>query len=691
MSAATPLVSETPHIRGAEVANLATPEVPWLAELKVKVLGSSATLDVAGRVLAQLGAQVVTGAAGDADVVLVDRIDAPRDAAGRGATTAAEYLQHVKEANNAVWVTASAYGLDTDRADAVASDLTLMAAGGILGHSRIGDELAPTVPPGRLGLKLVGYVMAVAALHAVHVRRETGRALHVDVSAQGAVIATGLSLEMAHALSDCPDEGGSARYGAPSGFFSCLDGLIYVLVLEQHQWAAFRRVLEPALETVETLVEAREQADFVNAQLASWASSRTAEECERLLQNAGVPCTQINTLDTLSRRAAKAGRPVDLTSPDAPPLPAQVREVAAVDQPDRTSVIALADLRVLDAGHVLAVPLGASWLGAMGASVTKLEDPERLDIYRRRGPFAGGVAGLNRSAYFNQLNSCKTSLDIRPGRDDAALDLGDFDVVLHNLTPRRAKVVGVESERVLDAAAETGRAALAISSGGFGGTGDWAGYRAYGHNIHAFAGLVAATRDARGEMGDMGTPWADPLTSVALAAWVLAWSLAPERASSFGVDISMAELTAAQIADLGGLEPEEAYRTPEGRGDFFLTVPGDKRQLAISLRDAQEFARLEGMIGHRLPLLTTLGQLVELDLPGIDLAVLAEQVREGGIPASLVHTAHELAKDSFVRGTGLYQTVRSGDLGDHEVTCLPWHFVGHPHSRIEAAPERPAE
>ncbi|MYW96140.1 hypothetical protein G3I59_37430 [Amycolatopsis rubida] len=689
MSAATPLVSETPRGRGAGAADLVAPEMPWLNGIKVSVRGTSAALDVARRVLAQLGAEVRDGVGADADVVLVDRIETAGGIERDENATAAEYLEHVEKVNNAVWVTASAYGLGTERQDAVASDLTLLAEGGILGHSRISDELVPTVPPGRLGLKLVGYVMAVAALHAVHVRRETGDALHVDVSAQGAVIATGLSLEMAHALSDCPDEGGSARYGAPSGFFPCSDGLIYVLVLEQHQWEAFRRVLEPALEAVETLVEARDQADFVNSRLASWASSRAAEECERILQNAGVPCTQINTLDTLSQRAAKAGRPVDLTSPDAPPLPAQVRKVASAERTGHRTAVSLSDLRVLDAGHVLAVPLGASWLGAMGASVTKLEDPQRLDIYRRRGPFAAGVAGLNRSAYFNQLNSCKTSLDIDPGRDGTEVDLEGFDVVLHNLTPRRAKVVGVDSERVLADAAETGRAVLAISSSGFGGTGDWAGYRAYGHNIHAFAGLVAATRDARGEMGDMGTPWADPLTSVALAAWVLAWSLAPERASSFGVDISMAELTAAQIADLGSAGSEVTYRAPETGGDFFITAPGDRRQLAVSLRSAEEVARFERIAETRLPPLRALGQLVEADLGGVDLAVLSEDLRGSGIPASLVHTAHDLADDPFVRGTGLYQTVRSEDLGDHDVTGLPWHFIGQPRVRIEAAPERP--
>lgn len=668
-----------------------TAKVSWLKGTRVLTDGTSATLDVASRVFAQLGAEVVSGnpdGTVDADIVLVDRICDPRGVPGSEAATVAEYLEHVAATNTAVWVTASAYGLHTARRDAVASDLTLLAAGGILGHSRIGDEWAPTVPPGDLGLKLVGYVMVVAALHAAHTRRVTGVAQHVDVSAQGSVIATGLALEMAHALSNCPDEGGSARYGAPSGFFSCLDGLIYVLVLEQHQWTAFRRTLAPALDSVETLIQARDQTDHVNTQLAAWASTRTAEECEHILQGAGVPCTQINTLDILTERAHAAGRSLDLSGSDAPPLPAQVRHVATEDS---RSVIGLADLRVLDAGHVLAVPLGAAWLGAMGASVTKLEDPQRLDIYRRRGPFAGGVAGPNRSAYFNQLNFGKGTLDLAVGTPDAELDLTQFDVVLQNLMPRRAKAVGADLERVLATGSATDSAKLAISSSGFGGTGEWAGYRAYGHNIHAFAGLVGATLDARGEMGDMGTPWADPLTSVAIAAWVLAWSLAPERNDSVGVDISMAELTAAQIADLHGLDPTEIYRGPEIGGDFFLRTPGSDQLLAVSLRTSEEVARFEALVGQPLPSLTTRGQLVELDPADVDVAALDGRLRDADLPASLVYTSHDLARDPFVRSTGLYQKVTSTDLGDHEITGLPWQFAGHPHPPIQAAPERPHE
>src|SRR5207249_6036234 len=141
---------------------------------------------------------------------------------------------------------------------------------------------------------------------------------------------------------------------------------------------------------------------------------------------------------------------------------------------------------------------------------------------------------------FNHINFNKTLLDITVDESGSTLDLAPFDVVVTNLSPHRAAAVGVDA----DAALATGGPLLQIASSGFGLTGELTGYRAYGTNIHAFAGLVAATRDSKGEMSSVGTPWADPLTSVALCAWILAWSLSRGPSASTAVDMSMAEVLA---------------------------------------------------------------------------------------------------------------------------------------------------
>ena len=671
----------------------------WLAHLRVVRAGSSLPLLVAGRLLAQFGAHVVDATSSampetepaawaEADIVLVDRVAGAADLPGLPAGSAREYLHCVARHNRSVWVTASAYGLSTTQADAVGSELTVLASAGILGHSRIGDEWAPTIPAGSIGLKIVGEVMALAALHGLHTRLADGEPVHVDLSAQAAVVATGLTLEMAHALLDCPDEGGSARYGAPTGFFQCRDGAVYVVVLEQHQWTGFQRTLAPALDAVDTVEEGRRRPGEVNQALAEWSATRAAEECERLLQAAGVACTAVNSVDKLIVRSRRAGRPLVLSGDDAPLAPALVTEAGR----GRSTVspqlahLPLSCMRVLDAGHVLAVPLATAWLGAMGAEVTKLEDPQRLDVYRRRGPFSHGVPGLNRSAYFNAINFCKQPLDVSVTAAGSSLDLREFDVVVHNLSPRRAAQVGVDGTTVI--AADEPK--LSVTSSGFGSTGDWANYRAYGHNIHAFAGLVAATRNARGEMADVGTPWCDPLTSVAIATWISAWSLAPGRVHGVMVDMSMSEVMASQLADLLGTDPEVTYAPHCRPRDFFFRL-GSGRLVAVTLHGAADEDRFLRVTGNRPGEPARRGELLPVELGPMadwDDAKIEEHLLDAGLAASVVRTAPELARDRFLRSTGLFQSVESADLGRYDVTGLPWRFIGRDRVPLSAAPER---
>lgn len=670
----------------------------WLSDLRVISTGSSTILDTAVKTLRQYGAHVVAienrgpcvavDVFRGADIVLVDRTEGAHDLPGRLAGPAAKYIDHVTVSNRAVWVTISPYGLFDGRWDAVASELTLLGAGGFLGHQRFPEDLPPTISPGSLGLKTVGVAAAVAALHGLHGRIESERPIHVDVSAQAVLVATGLALEMGHVLAQCPAAGGSLRYGAPVGFFRCLGGSLHVVVLEQHQWEGFRSALAPRLDSIRTLDEARDRADEVNDAMAEWASTQKAADAERTLQAAGVPCTSVNTVRNFVERSKGGGRNFDVEGPSAPALPAVVTEVCGKTPTARSrGIIRLQDLRVLDAGNVLAVPLGAAWIGAMGAQVTKVEDPERLDIYRRRGPFADGRPGLNRGGYFNHINFCKTSMDVIVDETGGSLDASEFDVVMQNATVGRAAQVGIDAESVT--AHDTPK--LAITASGFGRTGAWSQYRAYGHNVHAFCGVTAATRDPLGNMSDVGVPLADVLTSVALGGWVLAWSLAPKRSSSFVVDISMAELMAAQLTDLLDVEAEDGYGPAPVGGDIFVSISGSQQLLAVSLRDQDEVDRYERIVSQRLPRLTRRGQLVDIEPIGTLASVrdLDERLRDDGLPSALVLNARELAVDEFLRSTGLFQTVTSAALGNYDVVGLPWRFLGAPRAPIFAAPERP--
>jgi crotonobetainyl-CoA:carnitine CoA-transferase CaiB-like acyl-CoA transferase len=625
----------------------------------------------AGKTVVHVGFDDVKAAEliGAADVVIRDVVS--------GVPDIAEYLLRVEDAAAPVWVTISAFGLTGPRRLWTASELTCLAAGGILGYMRDRHTELPIVPGGTLGLRLAGYVGALAALHGLDRHAETGDPQHMDVSAQEATIATGLVLEMSHVLFRCPGEGGSSRYAVPSGFFRCREGVIFISVLEQHQWRGLRRAIDdPSLPELRDFEERRRHAVAIQTAVARWAAERSAVECEQALQACGVPCTSVNEVGELLRRAASNGRPYSADRS----VPYLVSERALERHHWSRGAHRIAGLKVIDAGHVLAVPLGTAWLGAMGADVTKTEDLARLDVYRRRGPFASGVQGMNRAAYFISSNHSKgpsalyDSTSEIAGLTDA---LHEAEVIVHNLGTSRSQRLGLGVD---DLTLEF-PTALGIVSSGFGSTGTWAHYRAYGHNIHAFAGLVALTLDSQGQPADIGTPWADPLTGLLIATVAAAWACSSARGTGFVCDFSMVEAMASQL-----LEHAESDAPPSTGEDVFVRSGGDDRLIAVSLPGARAREHAEALLGVSLPDAGDDNRLVVARCPD-GAGRLVEALQASGIAAAVVCSADDLEIDSHLRERAFFADVTTESLGSFALPGLPWRAFGESPFSIGPAPE----
>ena len=85
----------------------------------------------------------------------------------------------------------------------------------------------------------------------------------------------------------------------------------------------------------------------------------------------------------------------------------------------------LAGVRVLELGGGIATPFCGRLLADAGADVFKVEPPDG-DPVRARGPFAGGVAHLERSLPFLVLNAGKRSIVLNPTRDRDRQELIDL-------------------------------------------------------------------------------------------------------------------------------------------------------------------------------------------------------------------------------------------------------------------------
>src|SRR5438128_1337447 len=95
---------------------------------------------------------------------------------------------------------------------------------------------------------------------------------------------------------------------------------------------------------------------------------------------------------------------------------------------------ALADIKVLELGSMLAGPFVGSMLGDFGAEVIKVEKPGRPDSLREWPPFKDGHALWWKTMSRNKLT---VTLDIaRPEARAAALRLIErSDVVIENFRP----------------------------------------------------------------------------------------------------------------------------------------------------------------------------------------------------------------------------------------------------------------
>lgn len=631
------------------------------------------------------------------DIVLEDLCESAADP-NEGVT----WEEFASSGHPNAWVTISAFGATGPKRDWTATDLTVAAASGLLAGVTDPVTGRPVKMAGYQAYHSAGQAAALAACHALDASGRRGCSVRVDVSAQEAAIATGAVLHLAQELMSCGEAGGAARFGAPAGMFRCRDGFIHIMAMEDHQWQALVGAIGAPPWTVEfrhpadRITRASEVNVHLERHLATWGKA----EIEAKLQAARVPATAMYGPSELVRSAQfEARRAFGAITNEGAPVRA-VRTPFKIDRsPDRIdrSPLGLVGLRVAEIGHVLAVPLAGALLGAMGAEVTKLEDPGRLDMYRRRGPYVEGMSGVEGSAYFAVMNHSKTSaLVIMDDPLSVAAAIDTADVVIENLGAQRARRVGVDSDRLL----QERPASLAVSSSGFGHTGPWSAFRVYAYNVHTCCGLAYLTPTDSGEPPRIDVAWADLISGFALTTAIAAWAICGSRTGGAAVDFSMVELAvtrfneylaAASLGDdigVGECAPVE-HPGPYAPQGVYRTA-GDGEWVALSLSCDDQWAGLKSVLGEPALLCspafdTTAGRTehrkqLNAALDDVLVAFRAEEVErllQGvGVAASVVASPAALAVDAHLVHRGFFRSVKHPLWGRRRLIGLPWRFEG---------------
>jgi crotonobetainyl-CoA:carnitine CoA-transferase CaiB-like acyl-CoA transferase len=644
-----------------------------------------------------------------ADIVVCDRSgDLPNELI---TSDIGAYVDAVKQHNRAAWVTISPFGLSGPYRDLLSGDLCDLAAGGALSYTRTAPGARPTKLAGRQGPVLIGAVAAVAGLHAHDGAVAAGEPVHMDLSAQEVMVATGPFLECGRLLWNCGDPN-LANFGTPQGAIPCADGEVLLYVIEDRHWDGLLKAMgHPAWAApyVDKVLRRAEES-VVIAGIAEWSGKLPKSECADVLQRCGVPASPINDpADAMTSEQFRARGFIETL--DAAPwpghrmlgFPGTVDRIDGAADGDSGPVRTLSSLKILDVTHVLGPPLASSWLGSMGAQVVKVEDVNRVELYRRAGPFADGVAGMDRSSFFGSSNFGKSgiTLDLRTPDGRAELDhlLEWADVLIENQSANHAAELGLTDDLAL-------KGTFCLSSSGFGRNGPLRGHRAYGQNLMAYAGLTALSRDEAGRIVTIGTPWADVVTGVLLAATMAAYGVSSRRDIQ-RIDVSMAEVVARHIpeyllAEAAGevdasdvandrypFAPHGVYRSADGEW-LALSIVGDDDWAAFcalfpthdDLR-SPEYKTIDDRYANRRSLDALLDTLF-VDEPA---APWFRRLQDAGVRAAPVWNAADLIVDPHLAARGYFVAQVHGDAGVRKIAGLPWRRVDEPPLVPRAAPQ----
>ncbi len=551
-----------------------------------------------------------------------------------------------------VMASISAFGQDGPEACSPATDLTLEAAGGLLGLQGDGDR--PPVPVGYPQASFHAGAQAAADItFALYERERSGLGQHLDVSAQAAVVWT-----LMNATGFPPNPGGNPPGTSENrakqaelfpglklqSVWDCADGWVHchttlpgiggrtmqtvmrwveesgALPEDLHglDWTSWTGAVASGALTVPQVIAAfgAIQAFFL---------TKTARELQAFGNETGILLGAIYRVPDLLtdpqliareywrevRGRIHPGPYIRLTNNQAgPPAPAPDlgADQSLLDQPAAPIVRTgsgerrpiFDGLKVADFAWVGVGPIISKALADHGATVVHIESSLRPDVLRLLPPFKDGIPGIDRSQFMADYNSSKLGLALNLATAEgkaAALRLIDWaDVVVESFTPGTMARLGFDYETLR----KRKPGIVMLSTCLRGQTGPERGYTGFGGQGAALAGLHAITgwpdRTPAGTWGAYSDFIGPRVGCTALGAALLHWQRTGEGDY---VDLSQSEAAIHFLEPLvldytvNGNIPAPAghssiYAAPHG----VYQCAGIERYIAVALETDEQWKAL---------------------------------------------------------------------------------------------------
>ncbi|MBN2401462.1 MAG: CoA transferase [Spirochaetes bacterium] len=361
----------------------------------------------------------------------------------------------------------------------------------------------------------------------------------------------------------------------------------------------------------------------------------------------------------------------------------------------------LKGIRILDFTWMLSGPYATRILADHGAEVIKIQSHKTAN---------GAEANL--TGYFNTWNRNKLgiTLDIsRPEAKDIILKLASVsDVVVENFSPRVMRNWGLDYEQLKQANPDIIMAGISA----MGQTGPWKDFVGYGPTFHALSGLTHMTSIGQEHPAGLGHAYADTVIGLYSALAILA-ALDYRDKTGLGqyIDISGYEavctllgyaLTRTEIKQTGNVESyytnylQNIQSAPHG----CYKCLGKDRWCVIAVFSEEQWSAFCHATGNqtwikderfsnidkRKANSAELDRLIKQWTINLTAETAIEILQSAGIPAGIVQTAEDLAKDSHLKARDFYVEVDHPVLGKTYTDSAPAKFYGNTIKTWKPAP-----
>jgi len=337
-----------------------------------------------------------------------------------------------------------------------------------------------------------------------------------------------------------------------------------------------------------------------------------------------------------------------------------------------------AGLKVADFTWAGTGPRTAKYFADHGATVVHVESATHLDTLRQAGAMKDGVAGVNRSHFFSNMNTSKLGLALNIGTDEGvavARKLIDWaDVVVESYSPGAMARKGLDYDAVVEGHEDL----VMVSTSLRGAGGPQASLRGYGTTGAALSGLHGVTGWPDRAPCGPGRAYTDAIVPHFLVSATIA-ALWQRRETGRGqhVEISQIEASTHFIEPLvldftvnGRDHAGRAARPFDPGLQGVYRARGEERYVAVSALSADQWSALATFLGRATgtwpPVegeVQTMDEVLAERLKDDEPWAAARALRDAGVAASAVQWPADVLVDPELKVHGYFVALEHPETG----------------------------